>query len=429
MNNIDVSTTKGEALNCLEQDQEATAYIDGLDLEDPYYRIVCSSISQSRNAGGGRISDLENPSGLKTPPRSKRSAYSKGVVGGHFYVRAGTGQKGMPKCGEIISIGACEDPDCHRSLPKARTVKCHRYDCPICYHDANERMARSQADRLETFAFNFLEEYGESPGKPKHIVFSPSQKKWTRERVLSDSAKALDKELKRLCDFAFKDGFYALTAILHLEREKHKDGTDCPGKACTVPTSEHIWIWGVHYHCIGYGYLKNTKLVQAKFPGWNIMVIPEGKDDHGNTRYRDVYGTILYQGSHASIIYDAKTGKQSRKVVKHLGLINPRTYCRRLDHVEYERINCACGRPMKVFMPTATFQPDRSLDYGPMVEKREVFRYRFNQVHMTKFFRKREEKRAYDATNEGIKERARRLSAMFAEVRASNDLKDVKNES
>lgn len=416
MLNIDTSTTEGEALNSPNKDQEAQAYFDGLDLTDPYHRIVSCSLSQSRNTGPYGISDSETaPEPPKTRSRSLRSAYKK-TYNGIYYLRAGTGTKGTKHCGQIITIGACEDKNCNASLPMIIRATCHKYDCPECYHSAVERAAKEAADRSDKFGTDFLNETGESPGKKKHIIVSPPQTYWTRERILSDNGKALDRQFKKVMDYAFKDGFYAFETMLHLEREKHKDGTDCPGKDCTLPASEHIWPWGPHYHSVGYGFVKPIQDIQRKFPGWNIKVIPEKKGEP-----RDAYATLLYQGSHASIFYNATTHRQSRKLIMHVGLSNPRTYRRKLDHVEYDQKKCLCGRSIKVFYPTETYQPDRSLDLGPLYEKKEHFSYQFNHNALTKFFRKREERRAYENSDQYIKERARTILQDFEALAGSKD--------
>jgi len=261
---------------------------------------------------------------------------------------------------------------------------CHKYDSPECYHSANERMAKEAADRIEKFKQDWITEFGESPGQLKHVILSPNPTKWRRDRMISDGGKAFDRQVKKLLDHASRGGFYAFEGLLHLEREKHKDGTDCPGKDCILPTSDHIWIWGPHIHLVGYAYLMEPAQLHEAFPGWNIKVIPEKEGQQ-----RDAYATLLYQGSHASIIYNATTHRQARKAVKHLGLSSPATYRRKLESVSIEAKKCTCGQPINVFMPTATFQPDRSLDYGPLYEKKPIYIYQFKQATITKFFRDR----------------------------------------
>lgn len=396
-------------------------YHEALDVADPYASIVSCSLSQSRNAGGG---DLRNSEGVKEPSRTAqnkprlRGSHGGKVYGNTYYLRAGTGHKGTPYCGTVQAVGACEDRTCNASLPRLIKASCHRYDCPECYHDAIERMAKEASDRIDSFEVDFYQEVGERPGRRKHVVFSPNPRYWTRERVLSDNGAALDRELKRLCNFAYKDGFYALEVLFHGERKKHQDGTECTEENCT---QEHIWQWGPHYHGLGYGFIKPIAEIQAKFPGWNIKVIPEGKTKDGKPRERESYATLLYQGSHASIFYNATTHRQSRKVIKHLGISNPRTYRRTLDHVEYERLKCACGRDLKVFLPTEDYQPNRAMDLGPMMEKKPVYRYSFNQAALTKFLRNREAQRAFKATPEGLRKRARELRDLFTSTACETD--------
>lgn len=396
-------------------------YQEQFDLADPYASIVSCYLSQSRNAGGvylskvGMVGAPSRPS--KNRPKFHGSTGGK-VYGNTYYLRAGTGHKGTPYCGQVQAVGACEDKTCHASLPRLIKASCHRYDCPECYHDAIERMAKESSDRINSFEVDFYEEVGERPGKRKQFVFSPNPRLWTRQRVLSDNGAALDRELKRLCDYAFKDGFYALEVLTHLEREKHQDGTECTEEDCH---KEHIWQWGPHFHGLGYGFIKTIAEIHAKFPGWNIKVVPEGKTKDGKPRERDSYATLLYLGSHASIFYNATTRRQSRKVIKHLGISNPRTYRRTLDHVEYERLKCTCGRDLKAFVPTEDYQPNRALDMGPMMEKKAVYRYSFKQAALTKFLRRREEQRAFKASPEGLRKRARELRDLFASTVCEDD--------
>lgn len=414
--NIDSYTTKGEALNCSDKEQEANAYLDGLDIADSYRRIVSCSLSQSQNTGGVQTSQtrtLGAPSRtLYNRPRLNRSNASSRTYGPNYFTRAGQGYKGTHHCGEIISIGACQNKDCHQSLPLVIKATCHRYDCPECYHSANERMAKEASDRIIQFEKDWIAEFGEKPGKLKHVIISPNPKLWDRQRMISDAGKSFDRQVKKVLDHASRGGFYAFEGLLHLEREKHKDGSDCPGKSCTVPTEDHIWQWGPHIHLVGYAYLMDPEQLHEEFPGWNIKVIPEAKGEH-----RDAYGTLLYQGSHASIIYNATTHRQSRKAVKHLGLSNPATYRRKLEEVKVEAKKCTCGQPIKVFMPTKDNQPDRSFDYGPLYEKRPVYSYTFRQSTITKFFRDRPAK--LERWNQ---DRARFLRKRFAQAFPSNDL-------
>lgn len=292
---------------------------------------------------------------------------------------------------------ACADRDCKVSKPAPVKCSCDRYDCPTCYHNAVERMAVQSAERLEQFPKDFWEEYRLRAGQLKHFVISCNPTMWRRERVLADGGRSFEKAARKVLDWAAQDGFYACEAMLHLEREKHKDGSDCIGKDCDRPTSEHVWVWGPHYHCVGYGFFKGNDMVQWKFgKSWTLSVIPEGEG-----KDRSGYATLMYQGSHASIIYREKDHKQAVKLVKHWGRISPRIYARKLVKVDYEAKKCDCGQPLKVFLPGEDLMPDRMNDLGPHVVKVQHHGFSFKQRNMTEWLRGREARRIVD-----LKERA-----------------------
>ncbi|MCX6653037.1 MAG: hypothetical protein NT137_06770 [Methanomassiliicoccales archaeon] len=131
-------------------------------------------------------------------------------------------------------------------------------------------------------------------GKPKHIVFSPPQEDWPVEKLAMDGGRGLREELYRLLRGYAKDRVYGGAAILHDERRKHLDDTNCDTRWCR---RRHKWVWGPHIHFIGYGFFENSALVYAE-TGWVYKRI----EDDGE---RDIFGTAKYQLTHAALFVGA----------------------------------------------------------------------------------------------------------------------------
>jgi hypothetical protein len=356
-------------------------YEEKLDLADTYGAIVCSYTGNHKLLGGDTLEGSERPRGPKKSPKADGRSY-----GGLVFRRVGTGEE-RARCGEVFFTGACSDRECKASKPTPIPHTCDRYDCPTCYHHAIRRMAKRSADRLNSFPKELKEETGLSAGNLKHYVFTFSPEKWRRDRCIGDAGKALYRLLDKALRYAAKDGFFAFEAMVHLQREQHKDGSYCDREECNIPASEHIWTWGPHVHAVGYGHLMNTKELHGN-PEFRSINIVQVKEAPG--KKRDAFATLFYQGTHASVFYRQDTGKQASKLVRHMGHIAPRLYRQKVVGHTYEVKSCTCGQPMKVYPVQLDMMPDRTIDYGPLYDRRPVYEYRFNQRRLTDWIRERD---------------------------------------
>ena len=305
---------------------------------------------------------------------------------GIVFRRSGTGES-KPTCGLVTFTGACSDRTCNVSKPKPIPRRCYRYDCPECYHSAIHRMAVKSADRLNSFPFKLKEETGLWAGRMKHFVFSFDPNKWRRERCISDAGKGMMKHLDKALRYAAKDGFYAFEVMIHLQREQHKDGSYCDRENCDIPASEHVWTFGPHVHAVGYGHLMSTQELHGnpEFRSINIIQVPEASGQE-----RDAYATLYYQGTHASVFYRQDTQKQASRLVKHLGHISPRIYKQKAVGCTCDVAQCDCGKPLKVYGVRADLSPDRNYDFGPLLERKPIFEYRFDHRKLAVWMRERE---------------------------------------
>lgn len=422
MTNIDTYTTKGEALNCLEQEQEATAYLDGLDLSDPYGAIVCSSKGNPSTLGGAYISQTRKLSPPSRPTKNRPSLHrttkaNARTYNGIYFLRVGTGDK-RANCGKAFHVGACEDPNCHSTQPKLQLDHCDRYACPICYHHAIRDRAIEGSDRINSFPANFHEETGLNAGNKKHYGLTLDPKLWTRQRVISDAGRSMMRYIEDALKYAAKDGFYAFEVVIHLEREQHKDGTYCDREHCEIPASEHIWKWGPHVHAIGYAHLMDTAQLHGnpKFSSVQIFQFKE-KDN----QKRDAFGTLYYQLSHASVFYKTN-GRQASRLVKHMGFISPTVYRQKVQTHLYEVQKCPCGHHLKTYPLRPDSQPDRTIDYGPVYTKKPVYGYTFNHNKVTTWVRNRDQ-----LGRKWLSNKARADIQALQRAEASNDLNHSDN--
>lgn len=385
---VSLSNTSETALEVYHSPKRSIAYapLEELDPSDPYRQVVeCSYTVNPFCLGGGTNSPFSRRK-KRVKPYASRAADER-EYSGIVFRRVGTGAE-KADCGCTTFIAACSDPSC-AAKPKPIPSSCNRYDCPTCYHQAVHRMAVKSADRLNSFRGEFKEETGLNAGRLKHFVFSFDPRKWNRERCIADSGKGLIRQLDKALKVAAKDGFYAFEVMIHLQREQHKDGSYCDREDCDILASEHVWTWGPHVHAVGYAHLMSAEelhIVDPNTRSMNIIQVPEAP---GKTR--DAYATLFYQGTHASVFYRVETRRQSSKLVKHLGFISPSIYRQKLIGHSCEVAKCDCGKPMKVYPIRPDKTPDRSMDYGPQLDRRPQFAYKFNARKVAEWMRNRPE--------------------------------------
>lgn len=419
-NNVTSLNEPQAGLNeCCEHDHEATAYLEALDLNDPYGAIVCSSKGNSSTLGGvqnsksRKLKRPQNRPSLYGSPKANSRSYN-----GIRFIRAGTGDK-RANCGKAFHVGACEDKNCKASAPQLQLNHCDRYACPVCYHHAIRDRAIEASDRINSFPANFHEETGLNAGRLKHYGLTLNPTTWRRDRCISDAGRSMSSFIEDALRYAAKDGFYAFEAVIHLEREQHKDGSYCDRENCEIPASEHVWVWGPHVHLVGYGHLMETSQLHGnpKFASVQIFQFKEK-----NNQKRDAFATLYYQMTHASVFYK-DNGRQASKLVKHLGFISPTIYRQRLVSHHYEPKKCSCGHHFKTFPLRPDSQPDRTMDYGPVYLKKPIYGYTFNHDKVTAWVRNR------DALGrKWLSNKARADIMRLQEATASNDLNHIRSE-
>lgn len=192
-------------------------------------------------------------------------------------------------------------------------------------------------------------------GKVRHVIWSPSQDEWGPERF-RDGGKAFREAFKRT--LKARTHYYGGAFILHCERKKHTDGTECEEKRCR---KKHIWVWGPHIHYVGWGYFDNSGEVHQR-TGWVYKVV----EDQGP---RNVYETVRYQLSHATIFPDQ--GRQM--LVRYIGMA---TWGRKEKVGSHrEVLTCSiCGEEMRK-VGDYHGHLDLSIDLGPAVVRKNEYRY------------------------------------------------------
>lgn len=251
------------------------------------------------------------------------------------------------KCGDVRFVVAC--PDRHEKHLVHHV--CHRLQCPTCYENAASRSAHRIEERLKGLHAAYKRN-GIRLGKPKHIVFSPPQVDWPRERLEADGGRALRRQLCRLLWRYAKDRVYGGDIIVHGERRKHLDGSDCDARRCR---QRHQWVWGPHIHFIGYGFFENSALFHAE-SGWVYKRV----EDDGE---RDIFSTAKYQLTHAALFLGAD-GEQVGTAYHHIGQMANCKGGRTVLDKQQETVPCdTCKKELHEYAADGN-EPDLANDRG-----------------------------------------------------------------
>lgn len=271
------------------------------------------------------------------------------VTGGvNSYSRVGRGVQTKFDCGEIYGAASCPTSPDHDKVFFKHT--CHKNTCPTCYEQTISRAAHRAEDKLHGIKKELIK-HGFNVGKYRHVVWSQPPQLWTKQKMNGDGGKAFIDSFKK----AFKSNtkYFGGVFILHCERKKHSDGTECGVHGCT---RKHHWEWGPHIHYIGWGYFNNSALVHSK-TGWMYKTI----DDGG--RARNVYDTVNYQLSHAA------TFKSGQQIVRYIGMAT--WGGKRIISKKREPVECSfCGSQLirRTVYPDGTI--DLTTDQGPCTHLR-----------------------------------------------------------
>ncbi|KAF5041928.1 hypothetical protein DSECCO2_517960 [anaerobic digester metagenome] len=197
-------------------------------------------------------------------------------------------------CGEFKLALQCPS-EC--DSPQVITHNCGRITCPVCYEKAISQMA----SRAENKALSVISSYrlnGINIGDLKHGAYSPAPGSYSESDFNSvDGLNKLRLEAVEAYKFLVNGDHFGIIPIVHLWRECHLDGSLCGDHNCQ---RDHGWYFSPHVHCFYTGYLKeSTQLYHSKkFKGSIWKRIP----DNGS---RDIFKTLQYQLSHASIPFSA----------------------------------------------------------------------------------------------------------------------------
>lgn len=289
---------------------------------------------------------LEQVEGLDNSLPSCISALgtrSEPVVQQTFYIRVGQGELTKDYCGMITGAASCPSHHDHHKI--LFRYHCNDPRCPACYEHYCNQAAHRVEDKLQGISKAFHRE-GVRVGKPRQVVFSPPQQDWPRERVERDGGESLRKEFSRV--FKSSTKYYGGTFILHCERKKHTDGTECEDHNCR---RKHIWVWGPHIHYVGWGYFKNSALFH-KETRWIYKTV----DDGGNVR--NIFKTVRYLLTHAA------TFKRGQMLVRYIGMATSGR--KQIKEKHKEAVQCRiCGEELRRngVYPDGTV--DHTIDQGP----------------------------------------------------------------
>jgi len=214
---------------------------------------------------------------------------SVSVRWGHDFQLPGHGEAHI-SCGSWRSR-ACLNVDAHKSVLLDGTsiegkvyveryqTHCYRAECPVCY----ENWAAREAGKIEHRML-----FCGWIGKAIHVVLSPSEDVVKKAK----SFEQLRSEAYRIAKLA---GFKGGCCIPHPYRRKCgicgailKTGY----RTCLFcGSSSTRWVFGFHFHLIGYGWIKGAKELYEE-TGWVVK----------NLGVREsVFATAMYQLSHAGI--------------------------------------------------------------------------------------------------------------------------------
>lgn len=251
----------------------------------------------------------------------------------YYYVRAGDGKVSGPKCGRPKFTLACPSEDLEHRLFSQRLISehCSSFSCPVCVDSASSRASQRIRLRLEGLHAKYLEQ-GVRLGVPKHIEFSPPQDLFTLEDLLQDGGKSAWSAVDKVLRESAQGGVYAGVVIVHLERKRHKDGTECGRHGCT---RRHVWIWGPHFHFIGYGFFQRSDDFYQATDGWVYKRIAEKAGD------RDIASTAFYVLTHSASFVKVETGR-SAKNYRYVGLFAPSKVQVRKLGTGKEPCKCSC---------------------------------------------------------------------------------------
>lgn len=230
----------------------------------------------------------------------------------------GRGEPG-PFCGEWRYGVRCSNPNDPLAVMRGHVYSCHRPVCPECLYSAANQKALSIWRTFQGKSLVLTAEAEQAHryiGKKKQIQFSYSPDLLTPADLLDrEKLRLINRELDRVLDAAFADGWYAGFLVFHAYRLQRVDGTFA-GEGDLMESSEPVNlrdifkgltpVWGPHWHFVGYGYVMPAGEFAETFPEWRYKRIKEAKLPGKNNQYaeRDVVATARYLLTHHAVFMD-----------------------------------------------------------------------------------------------------------------------------
>lgn len=263
------------------------------------------------------------------------------------------------QCGSVFISGCDNFYEHSNHKGKAEMLKrsCKRLECPTCYESASSHRALTSLTRFATFfrqkqplekylrglvheyrhsrtkevkklIINDLEQFCAVKSKPvKHIVASPPQTAtWAEKKAFLSNRSYAYKVLK----LAGSTGGLVIPHPYRLKCEKCGHHP-IPDHKRTCPKCGHerfIWYFSPHFHCLGFGWIKNTKQNYG-VNGWIVK----------NLGIRNsIYATVQYLLSHAgiakrvlTITWFGELGTRTKGIGKTATIPRIRHYCNECD--------------------------------------------------------------------------------------------------
>ena len=204
-----------------------------------------------------------------------------------------------PSCGQFsgMIISCPNDLNHHVKYCK---FHCDRPDCPVCCEYWAHRGAKRATERLSN-ANVLYHQSGHDLGQIRHIILSPPQD----QAINLLQSKQGSLKLRKLAnDILRAHGFLGGCIIFHPFRKlvyfngkwiDEESANNYQRKALKnlqdPPTN---WVWGPHYHIIGWGYLTKSDDFFDQTDGWIYKNLGPRKS---------VFATISYLLSHAGLAY------------------------------------------------------------------------------------------------------------------------------
>jgi hypothetical protein len=184
------------------------------------------------------------------------------------FVLPGQGEP-YDSCGKFFFKGHLADPGSVHYLKAKHS--CHRFDCPICWHDWQRREALEASDRLNYYSDMYKR-------KIVHYVISPPQ---SVEYHTYSTYRSLRKEAYKISKFR---GIKGGIMIFHERACRYTDPV--------TYTNTHEGSHGAHFHILGDGWLSVRVKEFFVEDGWVV------KNLRIRTR-KGVYATLFYILDHA----------------------------------------------------------------------------------------------------------------------------------